>query len=155
MPTPWRMHPRLMGRFHPQYPDHLQVIVHEGGPRLTKARPELVWVQTTDAVGEDIFAGRILNQPQQLPSLKSGDVIRFIVPTSGRYPIMTTDKYMAERPHWKIHPCNKCGLSELFDVPTDLFRAIFPNASATEEIEMFTSFCGICSGIQGIERMNR
>jgi hypothetical protein len=142
-----------MGRFHSQYPDHLQVVIHEGGPRLTKALPELVWVMVTEAVSGDVFTGKILNPPKQLQSLKSGSAIKFIVPATGRYPILTTDKYLGERPHWRIHPCNKCGLSELFDVPTELFSVIFPQAKG--EIEMFTSFCGVCGGTQGIERMNR
>ncbi len=40
---PWRSDPLLEGRFHPEYPDDLQVIVHDGGPRLTKNAPELMW----------------------------------------------------------------------------------------------------------------
>src|SRR5215471_14876033 len=31
----WREHPLLKSRFHPEFPDDLQVIVHDGGPRLS------------------------------------------------------------------------------------------------------------------------
>jgi len=44
-------------------------------------------------------------------------------------------------------------LSELFDAPTDLIRVIFPNISAESEMQMFTSFCGLCGGVQGLESL--
>ena len=150
---PWRSHARLTGRFHPQHPDHLQVVIHEGGPRLSKAAPELVWVEITHIEDENVFAGKILNQPRNLSSLSSGDQIKFVVPHMGKYPLLTTQKYLNERPQWKIHGCNKCGLTELFDAPSDLLQVIFPHMAADTEIEMFTSFCAFCGGIQGIERL--
>ena len=104
---------------------------------------------------ESVFVGTILNQPHNLKSLKAGDEIKFIVPDAGRYPLLTTDKYLIERPQWKIHGCDKCGLTELFDAPTDLIRVIFPNLSSKDELEMFTSFCGVCGGIQGVESLKQ
>jgi len=55
-----------------------------------------------------------------------------------------------ERPDWSITPCNRCGLSELFDAPSDLMRVVFPNLPAGEnaQMQMFTAFCGACGGIQ-------
>lgn len=147
----WRSNPRLTCRFHPQCPDDLQVIIHEGGPRLSQSLPELVWVSITREESDAVFVGTILNQPHNLKSLKAGDEIKFIVPDVGRYPLLTTDKYLAERPQWKIHGCSECGLTELFDAPTDLIRVIFPHTPSTGEIEMFTSFCGVCGGVQGVE----
>ncbi len=41
----WRGHPLLKGRFHPEYPDDLQVLIYDGGPRLSKHPPEVVWVR--------------------------------------------------------------------------------------------------------------
>ena len=151
----WRSNPRLKSRFHSQCPDDLQVIIHEGGPRLSQSAPELVWVSITREESESVFVGTILNQPHNLKSLKAGDEIKFIVPDAGQYPLLTTDHYLAERPQWKIHGCHKCGLTELFDAPTDLIRVIFPDAPSTAEIEMFTSFCGFCGGIQGIELLKQ
>ncbi len=42
---PWRSDPALVGKFHPSYPDHLQVLVHDGEPRRTAHQPELCWVR--------------------------------------------------------------------------------------------------------------
>lgn len=58
----WRTHPKLQGKFLPDYPDDLQIIAHDGGPRITQTAPELVWVSVTAMDGE-VFSGRLLNQP--------------------------------------------------------------------------------------------
>jgi hypothetical protein len=146
----WRQHPKLRERFHPEAPDDLQVIVHDGGPRLSKKSPELVWVTVTAADGRDVFTGRVLNQPQQLKSVSQGTFIKFIAP-AGDHLVMVNEKYLAERDRWNIHGCNKCGFNELFDAPSDLMRAIFPDLPADASMEMFTSFCGICGGVQVIQ----
>ncbi|HEY1187878.1 MAG TPA: hypothetical protein VGE74_09485, partial [Gemmata sp.] len=144
----WQEHPKLQGRFHPEYPDDLQVLVHDGGPRLTRNAPELMWVRVTGCAG-DAFTARLLNQPHHLASVKLGDEIRFVVPDGGEHPLRVTEKYLAERPDWGITPCNKCGLSELFDAPSDLIRVVFPNAPADgAQMQAFTVFCGACGGVQ-------
>jgi hypothetical protein len=145
----WREHPKLKGRFHPEYPDDLQLIVHDGGPRLTKNPPELMWVRVTGGT-DNVFTGRLLNQPHHLTSVKLGDEIRFVAPDGGDHPLRVTEKYLAERPDWSVTPCNKCGLSELFDPPSDLIRVVFPNVPAGEGAQMqaFTAFCGACGGVQ-------
>lgn len=149
----WRQHPKLRQRFHPDAPDDLQVIVHDGGPRLSKNSPELVWVTVTGTDGCDLFTGRVLNQPQQLKSVSQGTVIGFVAP-AGDHLVMVTEKYLAERDRWNIHGCNKCGFDELFDAPSDLMRVIFPDLPADASMEMFTSFCGICGGVQVIQDKN-
>jgi hypothetical protein len=143
----WRDNPTLAGRFHPEYPDDLQVLVHDGGPRLTTTRPEVVWVRANGGAG-DVFTGRLLNQPHQLTTVKEGDEIRFVA-NGGEHPLMVTDKYLAERANWDVTPCNKCGLGELFDAPSDLVRVVFPDAPAGADAVMqaFTAFCGACGGI--------
>src|SRR5215467_14273274 len=146
----WRSHPKLKDRFHPQHPDDLQVIVHDGGPRITDRRPEAVWVTVTGCDG-DVYAGRVLNQPSQLRTVQQGQQIRFIMPEGGKHPVLVTEKYLRERSAWTIHPCQKCGLSELFDAPSDLMRVVFPNAPAESVMEAFTSFCPLCGGVQVIE----
>jgi hypothetical protein len=35
MKTPWRDYPPLIGKFHPEAPDDLQVLMHNGGYRFT------------------------------------------------------------------------------------------------------------------------
>ncbi|MCW8131424.1 MAG: hypothetical protein KIS92_13830 [Planctomycetota bacterium] len=145
----WYDHPRLQGKFHPDYPDDLQVIVHDGGPRITQARPELIWVRITGGSG-DLFSGQVLNKPTQLKTVSAYQEIKFIVPGGGAHPLMVTDKYLKERAEWEIRPCSKCGLTELFDAPSDLIRVVFPNVDLEkgDRLESFTAFCGACHGVQ-------
>lgn len=146
----WRSHPKLLGQFHAEYPDDLQVIVHDGGPHITDRRPEAVWVTVTGCNG-DVFSGRVINQPAQLRTIRQGQQIHFIMPLNGKHSVLVTEKYLLERQAWAIHPCQKCGFSELFDAPTDLMRVVFPNLPADAVMEAFTSFCPLCGGAQVIE----
>jgi Uncharacterized protein conserved in bacteria (DUF2314) len=150
MPHEWRNHLKLRGRLHAEYRDDVQVIVHDGGPRMTDRRPEAVWVRIV-AVEGDVFTGVVLNEPQQLTSVRQGDRVQFIVPASGNHPLMVRPKYLAERDRWIIHPCGRCGLSELFDAPSDLIAKVFPTLPSGQVPEMFTAFCGACGGVQAVE----
>lgn len=153
---PWRSDPRLLGRFHPDYPDDVQVIVHDGGPRITDRRPEGVWVRVIGCEGE-VFRGQVLNQPYQLEKVKQGDIIKFIVPESGPYPILVRDQYLKEREDWTIYPCDKCGLGELFDPPSELMKIVFPSVYGREDMvmESFTAFCGVCGGVLVVENKSK
>jgi ribosomal protein S27AE len=146
----WRNHPLLREKLHPEHPDDLQVVVHDGGPRLTSHAPEAVWVSITGAEG-DLFRGRVLNQPFHLQSVSAHDEIRFAVPPPGQ-PVMLTERYLAERAEWRVHPCGKCGFTELFDAPSDLIRATFPELPEGGVVEAFTTTCPLCGGTQGLER---
>jgi len=150
MPFEWRKHPALQGRLRPDHPDDLQVIVHDGGPRITDRKPELMWV-TISAYEGDHFAGKVLNQPEQLETIRQGEEIYFLVPKSGQYPDRISREYLKERPHWIIHPCQQCGFSELFDAPSDLIKAVFPDLPDDAVMEAFTVFCGMCGGVQLIQ----
>jgi hypothetical protein len=146
----WRDHQKLKDKFHPEYPDDVQVLVHDGGPRLTHHCPELVWVRVTACAGSR-FEGTVLNQPQQLNSIQEGSSITFLVPEGGRHPLMVTARYLEERPDWIVHPCRQCGLTELFDAPSDLMRVVFPNVPEGGFTEMFTAICGSCRGMQLVQ----
>jgi hypothetical protein len=102
MNNKWREHPKLKGRFHPDYPDDLQVIVHDGGPRFSSTQLEVVWVAVTGMMSSkafqarvltpttsakdtssydqefQVFKGRVLNQPHKLQSIHQGSNIKFI-----------------------------------------------------------------------------
>ena len=145
----WRAHPKLKGRFQVKHPDELLVIAHEGGPRLTARRPELVLVEVTGCDGE-VFTGRVLHQPMQLHTVQLGQQIRFIVPGAARYPVLVTEKYLEERSHWTIQPCQKCGFSELFDPPSELIPVLFPNSAPGASRVSFKSPCPICGGAQTV-----
>jgi hypothetical protein len=64
---------------------------------------------------------------------------------------MVREKYLVERAAWIVHPCSGCGLSELFDAPSDLIPKIFPKIQPGETVEAFTAFCGACHGVQVVE----
>ena len=148
MPSPWHEHPKLQGRLDADYPDDLQVIVHDGGPYTSNSGPELVWVRITGCQDE-IFSGVVLNKPDQLQNISQGSEILFVVPEGGQYPLQVTPKYLQERPSWRLlMPCKKCGLTELFDPPSDLLATSFPNISADSLSQgfTFTTRCGSCGG---------
>jgi hypothetical protein len=150
VPHEWRKHPALQRRFHSEHADDLQVIVHDGGPRISDRKPELVWVTLTASHGE-VFTGKILNRPSQLQTVSQGDEIHFIVPKNGQQALRVTGKYLRERPDWLIHPCKNCGLSELFDAPSELMKATFPDLPDDAVMESFTALCGMCGGFQLIQ----
>lgn len=146
----WRTHPQLREKLHPDHPDDLQVIVHDGGPRMTDRHAEAIWVTVTGA-DNDVFTGRVLSVPTQLETVSQGQEIGFIAANGVPHPVMVTEKYLRERAAWNIHACDKCGLDELFDAPSDLIRVIFPNIPEGATPDMFTTFCPLCRGIQGVE----
>ena len=148
MKTPWRDYPPLIGKFHPEAMDDVQVMVHDGGYRFTKAQPEVVWVRVV-GLEDDILRGVVLNKPHQLKTVKQGDEILFIVPKSGEYPLMVSEKYLAEREEWGVEPCDKCGFDEIFDAPSDFNELVFWNILAQgSTVKVFTYFCNLCGGIQ-------
>ncbi|MGA2363093.1 MAG: hypothetical protein ABSG73_11615 [Candidatus Aminicenantales bacterium] len=147
----WRNDPGLKGKFHPEFPDDIQVLVHEGGARIAKHPPEGMWVRVTGSL-EGVYTGIVLNTPFGLTNVHKGLVIKFLMPQGGAHPVMVTDKYLAERDRWVIHPCNKCGLTELLDAPSDFVRVVFPNLPKNEVSVSFTSKCSACSeGVQVVE----
>ncbi|MDQ1923331.1 hypothetical protein [Massilia pseudoviolaceinigra] len=145
----WRTHPALAGKLHPNHPDDIQVIIHDGGRRITSLHPELAWV-TISGVEGDIFTGRVIVSPTQLVTVRINQSIRFIATGTG-HPLMVSEKYIMERASWHIHGCSKCGFAELFDAPSDLIKAIFPAMPADAMLDTFTSFCPLCDGVQAIE----
>ncbi len=152
MPNNIQSHPKLVGRFHPDYPNDLEVLIHDGGPRLSTKAPELVWV-TVLSEEDSIFRGRVLNTPHNLTSVTQNSEITFIVPNGSPHPVMVTPKYLSERSSWLIHPCDKCGMSEIFDAPSDFMKAVFPNTPEDAVLEGFTSKCPICGGFLALEHL--
>jgi DNA-directed RNA polymerase subunit RPC12/RpoP len=147
----WRNDPALKGKLHPEYPDDIQVIIHEGGRRFAKHPAEGIWVRVTGSKS-GVYSGIILNTPVGLTNVRHGAAIKFVMPLVGEHPIMVTDKYLEERDHWVIHPCDKCGFAELYDAPSDFLRVAFPNKSQ-DEIQMWFSYkCVRCpNGFQLVE----
>lgn len=140
---PWRGDRALRGRFHPQFPDDLQVLIHDGDPRRTGARPELAWVRVHEAVAgrSGTYRGELRSAPRALATVRKGDSLGFLASPGGRYPLLVTAPYLAERAAWRITPCDGCGLGELFDPPSTAL------ASATREADgRWRTACGACRG---------
>jgi hypothetical protein len=147
MKTPWRDYPPLVGRFHPKFPDDIQILVHDGGYRFTKSQPEVIWARVI-GLEDNVLRGEILNNPHQLKNIRQGDEILFIVPKGGDYPLLVSEKYLAEREDWVIRPCDKCGFDELFDAPSDFIDLVFHNLEEGSTLEVFSYFCNLCGGVQ-------
>lgn len=152
MTKPWREHAKLVGRFHPEFPDDVQVLVHDGGPRLTATAPELVWTRVTGGA-EGVFVGNLMNEPRRLSSVTLGSEILFVVPDGLEHPLRVLPQYLADRLRWKVHPCTSCSLAELFDPPSALAEALFPDAEG--ELDTFSAPCAMCGGIQIVELRTR
>jgi hypothetical protein len=166
--SPWHRDPLLAAKFHAQYPDDIQALVHDGDPRRTRRGPELCWVRIlrvdrapTRQVSADfepsrhIYIAELLNQPHTLDSVKRGGRIKLISVHGLPHPLHVTDAYLAEREEWIITPCDKCGASECFDPPSVMAHVRFPDAPKDSVIEAFTSFCSHCGGIQQLRRVPR
>jgi hypothetical protein len=151
MQFPWRQHPHLQGRFHPEHADELQIIIHQGGPRTSTLKPELVWVRVI-ALRDDVFDAQLLDEPTQLDRIADGARVRFVM-AGGEYPVMVTDGYLAERGDWSVGACDGCGLSVLFDAPSELVAVCFPHLPEGATLERFTATCGACGGVQEVAAM--
>ena len=168
--SPWHRDPLLTGKFHNQYPDDIQALVHDGDPRRTRRGPELCWVRIlrverapTRQVAatfespalepsRHVYIAELLNQPHTLSSVHRGDKIKVISVHGLPHPLHVTEEYLREREIWTITPCDKCGASECFDPPSVMASVRFPDAPADSVIEAFTSFCSHCGGIQQLRR---
>jgi hypothetical protein len=140
----WRDDPRLAGRFHPDFPDDLQVLVHDGGPRVSKNPPELIWARIVAARDTDgDYDAVALNQPYQLSSLKEGTRFVFRVRAGAPHPFLVSDEYRADRPLWQIEPCSGCGVDDLLDPPSRLASLSFrvPDGAV---MAAFTQICPMC-----------
>jgi hypothetical protein len=165
----WRTDPDLVAGFHAQYPDDLQVIVHDGEPRRSKRGPEACWVRVSGVARRlrfpllpagagaalspeaatwaerTVYQGALLNQPHQLQSVAKGDPVTFIYSPGVPHPLRVVPAYLEERPVWAVKPCDKCGADQTFDPPTVMAATRFPAAAPGSAPVAFTAFCP-CGG---------
>lgn len=138
---------RLKGRNRENF-TRMEVILHDGGPRKTDRRPELAWVRVIGGT-DGLFSGVVLDKPAQLRGVRKGSKVSFLVPKGGEYPLQVSAKYLAERAGWRLlMPCKQCGLTELFDPPSELVAQTFPDMTAEDLARgfTFTTRCGSCGG---------
>jgi hypothetical protein len=169
MNAPWHADPALSGRFHPDHPNDLQVVVHDGEPRRTSRAPEACWVTVTGVRGamrvptpppdakpplhagqvrfaeRPVYQGTLLNDPNQLATARKGDTLLFVTTPGIPHPVRVTEAYLAERGGWAFIPCNKCGADQSLDPPTVMARTRFPDAPQGAVPVAFTAFCP-CGG---------
>lgn len=155
----WRTDRWLRGRWHKQFPDDVQVLVHDGEPRRTGRQPEGCWVRvdatepspprpTVDAAGapvargDVVYVGTLLNQPRHLATVGQGERVRVVPDPGGRHPLMVTEAYLAERAAWTVTPCPRCGLAEGLDPPSVMAATRFPGLA--DPVEAFTAHCPVC-----------
>lgn len=167
--APWHDDPELRDRFHPQHPNDLEVLVHDGEPRRSGRGPEGCWVSVrgvrqtlrfpvapadaapplrSDAVRwveRRVYEGVLLNQPNQLTTARKGDTVLFVTSPGVPHPVRVTEDYVRERGWWSIQPCNSCGADQALDPPTQMARTRFPDAPAGATPVAFSAFCP-CGG---------
>lgn len=166
----WRIDPEIKSRFHPDHPDDLQVIVHDGEHRRTGRSAEACWVTVTAVAGpllapmlngeaspagalsstepqiaRTIYRGTLLNQPHQLTSVKAGMAVLFVAVPGLPHPLLVTEQYVKERAEWAFQPCNRCGADQGMDPPTVMARTRFPDAPEGATPIAFSAFCA-CGG---------
>jgi hypothetical protein len=162
--APWRHDPNMRGKFHKDFPDDIQALVHDGDPRVMRRGPELCWVRiqrvdraatrpVTDVIADHekqraVYIGELLNAPHTLQSVKRGDRLKLLSVAGMPHPLHVTDAYLQERLQWEITPCDKCGATETFDPPSVMAKVRFPNAPVDAMIAAFTSICSHCGGMQ-------
>lgn len=169
MSTPWRQDPELAGRLHPECPDDLQVVVHDGEPRRTGRALEACWVRATGVAGtlryaiapadarppldpaavrwvdRTVYQGTLLNQPHGLQSVRQGETLLFLCVPGIPHPLMVTLGYLNERGQWAFVPCSGCGADQGLDPPTVMAATRFPDAPPGSVPVAFTAFCS-CGG---------
>ena len=73
----------------------VDVVIHDGGTRLTDRRPELAWVRVTGG-DSDVFLGRMLNRSHQPVTVPEDGEIQFVAPEGIKHRQMVTSKYLRD-----------------------------------------------------------
>ncbi|HEY4179146.1 MAG TPA: hypothetical protein VGM90_20020 [Kofleriaceae bacterium] len=165
----WRADPALQGQFHAEFPDDLQVMVHDGEPRRTQKVPEACFVRITSIAGSlrlphapagasppfkaallsftdrPVYSATLLNQPHKLSTVRANESILFVTAPGLPHPLHVTAQYLRERPQWVIAPCSGCGGDQTLDPMSTMAKTRFPNAPGGMVPMAFTSICP-CGG---------
>ncbi|MCG2661717.1 MAG: CHAT domain-containing protein [Kiritimatiellae bacterium] len=149
MDAMWTKDPLLKGKFHPEHPECVQVLIHASNPRFSGKRAELAWVRVTESRGQ-YYIGSLVSPPKQLDNIRQGDEVLFMAVPSGPYPFLISADYLEDRKNWIISPCSKCGFTEMFQSPTKHVEALMRQDNVPEGKTpiMLATSCPICGGIQ-------
>ncbi len=99
----------------------------------------VTWIERT------VYAGRVLNQPHGLSTVKAGDLVQLVDAPGLPHPLAITSAYRRERETWAFAPCDKCGADQALDPPSVMARTRFPGMPAGSMPIAFTAFCP-CGG---------
>lgn len=100
---------------------------------------EVAWVERT------IYAGKLLNAPHQLTSVRQGGTLLFVYTPGLPHPLHVTEAYLAERGGWAFQPCDQCGTDQALDPPSVMAKTRFPDLPEGSAPVMFSAFCP-CQG---------
>lgn len=86
--APWRGDPALRGKFHPQWPDDIQVLID--APDGGGGAGEVCWLRVVAVDDPDarIYAGVLQHAPRALAHVQAGDRLRFTITPGARHPRM-------------------------------------------------------------------
>jgi hypothetical protein len=124
---PWRTDPALVGRFHPSFPDDLQVDFYFAA----SVGRERMWVQT-DAVDGDIggYAAVLLNQPHAPRAvIDKGARVSYRIAPGMPNPLWVSPAMQANMRDWSTK-CAACG----FDMPLEpIDNIVGPHVAAAHQ----------------------
>jgi hypothetical protein len=104
----WHDDPALEGRFHADYPDDVQMLIHNGSFRFTRNAPEVVWVRITsrmeferdDGKQATAYKATLLNQPHHLEGFEKGDDVLFLADADYEHTVYATREVCASAPEF-------------------------------------------------------
>lgn len=137
---PWQRDPALAGRFHPSYPNDLEVRFYFAEQQTL----EKMWVRTT-GVDEEIggYVAVLVNRPHtDATGLAPGASVAYRVAAGMPDPIWVTPAMRANLASWSSR-CERCGFDMLLLPAEDLIRRQFELPPGTV-MEAFTTRCLAC-----------
>ncbi len=143
-PQPWRNDPVLSDRFHPDYPDDLQVTFF-----FTNGT-EAMWVRTT---GVDLkiggYEGTLLNDPSaEGTGLAQGARVAYRVAKGTPDPVWVSPVARANLDGWESE-CTRCGFDLLFESVEEITARQF---NEKHDFFAFTTRCSMCGGTMLVKR---
>jgi WD40 repeat protein len=146
----WRNDPVLRGKFHPEYPDAVAVIVHEREGGIAGHKPVSMWVELFDKRG-DVYVGTVRSE-SPLSTVSEGDTLLFVAVEKAKQFVHITPQYLEERKSWRFEPCRKCGFPMGFEPPSVLLERAVSNPADRDRTVKCAVPCPVCDGQQMLVR---
>jgi hypothetical protein len=101
-----------------------------------------------------VYAGKLLNAPNQLTTVRAGAPIQFIHAPGLPHPLLVNAQYRRERPKWCFIPCTGCGADQALDPMTTMAYTRFPTAPGGYAPVAFSAICP-CGGMMLLSLIDR